>query len=444
MIPRVPSQSKRAEAFVPPAHFAHDPVANDYDAFFSVLDFEVVPERDESKPWPGRRPHPERAYVKAQLVMIREKIEYHTELRRFLVQHPALVLRLGFRPMVDPASPWGFDVERTVPCARHLRRKLQYGDNGTLKAILAGTVAALRAEVPGLGETVSQDVKHIYAWVRENNPKAYVKDRYDPERQPRGDPDCKLGVKRRRNQGEEEQDEHKEFLWGYGTGITAAKVGQDVECVLAEHTQTFNENDVTYFQPLMDQTCANLGFHPTNLAADAAFDAWYVYEPFAQRGGLACVPLNLRGHSEPKLGPHGFHLCDDGREMVGSYVYEDRTRGYPAQVERCPLLFPNPTGETCGVNHEQFQKGIGCVKYKNLSAGAKMRITLDRESLEYKAIYDQRTASERIHSQAVALGIERPKVRNFQSVQNRNTLIYIVINANALHRIRAGKARAPT
>ena len=105
MIPRVSSQFKRAEAFIPPAHFAHDPVANDYDVFFSVLNFEVVPERDESKPWPGNPPHPERAYVKAQLVMIREKIEYHTELRRFLVRHPDLVLRLGFRPAVDPNSP---------------------------------------------------------------------------------------------------------------------------------------------------------------------------------------------------------------------------------------------------------------------------------------------------------------------------------------------------
>jgi hypothetical protein len=73
-----------------------------------------------------------------------------------------------------------------------------------------------------------------------------------------------------------------------------------------------------------------------------------------------------------------------------------------------------------------------------------MRITLDRKSPEYEAIYDQRTAAERINSQAVALGIERPKVRNARSVQNRNTLIYIVINANALHRVRAGKTQAPT
>ncbi len=98
MVLQVPALFKWAEPFVPLAHFADDPVANDYDEFFSVLDFEVVPERDESKPWPGSPPHPERAYVKAQLVMIREKIAYHTDLRRFLVKHPALVLRLDFAP----------------------------------------------------------------------------------------------------------------------------------------------------------------------------------------------------------------------------------------------------------------------------------------------------------------------------------------------------------
>ncbi len=63
-----------------------------------------------------------------------------------------------------------------------------------------------------------------------------MKECYDPERQPRGDPDCKLGIKRRHNQGEEDQDERKEYLWGYGTGIAVSKVGE-AECILAEHTQ---------------------------------------------------------------------------------------------------------------------------------------------------------------------------------------------------------------
>ena len=65
-----------------------------------------------------------------------------------------------------------------------------------------------------------------------------------------------------------------------------------------------------------------------------------------------------------------------------------------------------------------------------------MRVTLDRESPLYKAIYAQRTSTERINSQSKALGIKRPKVRNLHSVRNLNTLTYLVINARALQRAR--------
>ena len=60
-----------------------------------------------------------------------------------------------------------------------------------------------------------------------------------------------------------------------------------------------------------------------------------------------------------------------------------------------------------------------------------MRVHLERESDAYKQLYKKRTASERINSQAKALGIERPKVRNGDSVVNLNTVTYIVINARA-------------
>ena len=52
------------------------------------------------------------------------------------------------------------------------------------------------------------------------------------------------------------------------------------------------------------------------------------------------------------------------------------------------------------------------------------------------------TASGRINSQAKALGIEHPKVRNGDSIVNLNTLTYIVINARALQRVRNLKAQA--
>ena len=67
--------------------------------------------------------------------------------------------------------------------------------------------------------------------------------------------------------------------------------------------------------------------------------------------------------------------------------------------------------------------------------GARIRYQLDRESEQYKAIYKQRTAVERIFSQAVALGIERPKLRNQRAIANQNTLTYILINLRAIQRM---------
>lgn len=114
-----------------------------------------------------------------------------TELRRFLVKHPLLVLELGFIPVYDPEQPYGFDVEQTVPCDRWLRHKQQKMPNEILQGLFKKTVAALQAEIPGLGQRIVADVKHIYAWVKENNPREFISNRFDPSQQPSGDPDCR-------------------------------------------------------------------------------------------------------------------------------------------------------------------------------------------------------------------------------------------------------------
>jgi hypothetical protein len=47
--------------------------------------------------------------------------------------------------------------------------------------------------------------------------------------------------------------------------------------------------------------------------------------------------------------------------------------------------------------------------------------------------------------QAVALGIERPKLRNRASIANHNTLLYVLINLYAWQRVRTQrKERAAT
>jgi hypothetical protein len=414
----------------------HDAIVQRYRALFALVEWQVLPNPSPDRSRPGKRPHPESAYIKALLIKITEGYDYCSRLRTFLVEHPLLVLELGFRPVLNCELPYGFDVQRTVPSERWLREKQRTLDPRHLQDLLHATVHALQEEIPGLGEVVAFDVKHQYAWVRENNLRESIKDRFCKERQPRGDPDCRVGVKSSTNQEQADgsKKERKEYLWGSGSGIVTATIAGYGDVVLAEFTQPFNESDVSYYLPLSIQTVAVLGRFPLHVTADAAYDAWYVYQTCAHREGIAAIPLNGHGHEDVPRDRDGVPLCPIGLRMHPTYRFL-HTKGYQAQRYRCPLLFPQRTGQTC--EHDQFLKDKGCVKDINSEKGGLMRAMLDRSSPLYRAVYRQRTSAERINSQAKARGIERPKVRQGDAVRRLNTLTYILINVKALARARA-------
>ncbi|MGH2507082.1 MAG: transposase [Ktedonobacteraceae bacterium] len=413
------------------AQITHDPLVQDYRTFFALLDWSAGDLWERERSARGRPPHPESTYLKAFLLRIREGMIYTTQLRRFLLRHPFLIIELGFHLVLDPTAPYGFDIEQTVPCEYWLREKLRRFDQTVLQTLLAGTVKALQEEIPGLGETVAFDVKHLYAWVKENNERVYVPDRYDKTQRLAGDPDCRLGVKRSTNQEQPDGSTKakKELLWGYGTGVAVSTIAEYGTVVLAEYTQPFNETDITYFRPLYHQAALALNQFPTNLAADAAYDAWYVYEAAARHGGIAAVPLNQHSKTPFARQADGTPLCPIGLPMHPTKQF-NHTYGYRAQRFQCPLLFPEKTGQTC--THEQFVKGKGCVKDVNWELGGIQRVTLDRKSFLSHALYRQRTGCERVNARAKELGIERPRVRNGRSVAHLNTLIYVIVNLRVL------------
>ena len=140
----------------------HDPLVQRYRAYFALFDWSVVPEPVIDPCQPGKRPHPQSAYVKAFLLKLEEGLVTCTQLRRFLHEHPLLVLELGFRPVLNHNLPYGFDVGKTVPTARWLRAKQHGLPQPVLQSLLGATVRDLREEIPGLGEVVAFDVTHIY------------------------------------------------------------------------------------------------------------------------------------------------------------------------------------------------------------------------------------------------------------------------------------------
>jgi hypothetical protein len=451
-----------------PSFVQNCPVAQKYLSLLGPLPWSVFPERPSDRPWPGPAPQPRAPFVAAFLVQVVEQKPSHGALRTFLVEHPALVWLLGFPLVADKNAPHGFDVQASVPDRRRLGRVLRELSDGALQWLLDQTVDLIRTSLPaevaaGFGQTVSGDTKHILAWVRENNPKAFVKEgRYDKTRQPKGDRDCKLGVKSRANRSPsaaEDAADHTtpasepvpasalpvgaECYWGYASGVMVTQLPGYGEVVLAEHTDTFDKADVSYFQPLMAATTRRLGCHPTHGAFDAAFDAWYVHQPFYEAGGFAAVPFVQKGKATTRsFDSAGRLLCAAGLVMPRLMTFADRTTSLVPQTRGkwgCPLVQPAVSGACCPINHPRWPSG-GCTTTMGTSDGARLRYTLDRQSASYKEVYRQRTATERINSQATALGIERPRLRNRLSISHRNTLIYVLLNLRTLQRIRAQAA----
>jgi hypothetical protein len=459
-------------------------VAVKYLRLFGPLDWERLPERPDQRFSLDCPPLSYAPLVAAYLVKIDQHIPYMADLREYLVEHPALVWVLGFPLVTSSAFSWGFDVEASLPTHRHLSRMLRGLPNTALQFLLDETVRLLRAELgdetPDFGDCISLDTKHIIAWVKQNNPKAYIQGgRYHKEQQPAGDPDCRLGCKRKRNQATGQPAveawptpktdpvpakhlEVGEYYWGYASGVVATKIPDWGEFVLAELTQPFDQSDVSYFQPLMTVVERRLGHPPRFGAFDAAFDAFYIYEYFANAGGFAAVPLTERGRQGTRtFSPEGLPLCQAGLPMPLRYTFWCRTTLIPHQRGRyaCPLRFPGPPGEAtcaaptgagrtspppsgqpCPVSHKNWAKQ-GCVTTLATSPGARIRYQIDRDSQPYKDVYKQRTATERVNSRAVEFGIERPKLRNGVSIANHNTLTYVLINLHALQRVRQRKAK---
>jgi len=448
-----------------PKYAAETAVVNRTLDLVGPLDWPHFPERNLQRHW-SQPAVSYAAFTGAMLVKLNEGLYSMGDLRQYLVEHPGLIPLLGFSVVRSKAHSYGFDPDNSLPTQRHLTRMLREVPNATLQFLLNDSLRLARQELQQhnltMGECISLDTKHILAWVKENNPKAFVEQRFDKTKQPAGDPDCKMGCKRKHNQHKKQpagQDPRStpttnpqsaenlklgEFYWGYGSGVVVTKIPAWGELVIAELTQTFDHADVSYFFPLMTLTEQRLGFRPRFGTFDAAFDAWYVYHFFHRDedpAAFAAVPFSEKGGYKAhgrKFSSDGLPICAAGLPMPLQLTYTDRTTCIVAHERGkyvCPLQHPQRTAETCPVNHKTWNKN-GCTAMMPTSIGARLRYTLDREGQTYKDIYKQRTATERINSQAKALGIERPHIRNGKAIANLNTLIYILINLRLLQRIR--------
>ena len=291
---------------------------------------------------------------------------------------------MGFPLAPAPHHPYGFNAQASLPTERHFTRLLRTLPNAALQFLLADSVRLISAELTARAlpapQCISLDTKHIIAWVKENNPKQYVEDRYRQNQAAQGRSRLSARLQappqsRRRaaRSAADTQDQScpaaqtkvGEFYWGYGSGVVVIKVPGLGEFVLAELTQPFDQADVSYFFPLMAEAEQRLGYRPRHATFDAAFDAWYVYAHFHRPDdpdAFAAVPFTEKGGykaGQRHFDAQGLPLCAAGLAMPLKFTFTDRTT-CSVEHERgkyvCPLRFPAKTADVCPANHKTGPK----------------------------------------------------------------------------------------
>ena len=344
--------------------------------------------------------------VCAFLVMKCEGFTQITDLADYLDNNRIIAHYCGFNIMEPLPSYWTYD------------RFLKKLDNGELKEIMAELVKKLYELGIVDASFIGLDSTPVAANTKQNNPKSFVKGKFDPENHPKADPDCALGVHTASNQHNEK---NYEFYWGYKSHVL-------VDCIsglpLYELTTPANIMDPTVVEKILRSANAVLPIRECIFIGDKAYDVKAVYNLLRDvYEGEAVIPLNKRNTKNPQMLPSGNPICEAGLAMNKDGKTSDGHGGL-RQKFCCPFR-QSKTGE-CPCNHKNWNNGKknrGCTKYKTIPSD--YRLSIDRECFHFKRLYALRTECERYNSRFKATGQERLWVRNASSAANLNTLAHI-------------------
>jgi transposase len=385
------------------------PKARFYDELFIHLDLSCVTHAKT-----GRKSQKE-ALLCSFILMKLERFSQITDLHDYLSNNLLI------------AHYCGFDITKPLPSYWTFDRFIRNLDNRILKEIMQTQVLKL-AEL-GIIDTsfVGLDSTPIMANTNQNNPKSFAKNKHNPENQPRADKDCRLGVRTASNQHNEK---NYEFYWGYKNHVLS-------DCItglpIYELTTPANVADCTVALDILAVTHSFLPITECSFIADKAYDVKDIYNTVKDvYQGECFIPLNQRNTKNLKLLPVGYPLCEADLMMIKDG--KDRSRNRLRQKFSCP--FKKSDDDTaCPCNHSKYvrtpgKKSRGCVK--KITIPDDYRLSIDRQSVEFKSVYALRTECERYNSRFKSTGQERLWVRNGNSVANLNTIAHISLLAIAI------------
>ena len=181
----------------------------------------------------------------------------------------------------------GFNIMRPLPSYWMYDRFLKKMDNVALKEIMAAQVKKLYEMETVDASFIGLDSTPVAANTKQNNPKSFTKDKFNPEKQPKADPDCASGVHSASNQHNERR---YAFYWGYKSHVL-------VDCIsglpLFELTTPTNTTDASVIPDILRSADAVLSLRECTFLGDKGYDVKTVCNLVKDAyEGEAVIPLN--------------------------------------------------------------------------------------------------------------------------------------------------------
>jgi len=371
-----------------------------YNKLFQNLDLSKIQPAEIAHT--GRKPTDFHALIRACIVMKCERFAQISDLWDYLNNNRIIAYLCGF----------GLE----VPSYSVLQRFIKDLDHQILEKLMQQQV--LECAKTGLitAKILAEDSTPIYANVVNNNPKTFMDSKFSNANPPKGDKDCKLGFHANSNAIGETKGE---FYWGYKEHILIDVLSGLPICCL---TTGANVHDSAVALDILAKTHGFLPLSYIKFLADKAFDSGDIYEKIAKLyKGKCFIPLNLRAKKSKTISENGIPFCEDELAMV-----KNGTRfknGSNFQRFTCPFNWKFKG--KCPI-----ERSKGCDCYLPLEKS--LRLSINRETRLFKRTYAMRTETERYNSRFKALGTENPSVRNFNSIQNLNTIAHISLLTVAL------------
>ena len=384
-----------------------------FEIFFDTLDLRAI-ERSRTR---GRRPTDKANILRALIFKNLRGLPTLSDLVTELLERPSLAYILGFEPGI-------------IPPVERFSHFLREEDNRLLQRIRENLIKRLISSGEIKGSHLSLDTCPIKANVRQNNLKTNVKNRFNKNFIPKGDPDARLGAFAVfSGKGKKVQ-----YFWGYKNHIiNDAKQ----ELPLVEITKPANVHGSILAIQSLRYAKETLGLQPKAVIGDSEFDSSPILEYILdEMRAKPVIAKNPRGGapSTTKLSSKGVPICIAGFEMASRGVFYDKIQKRWRHKFICPIRGSKKFAKKhpyCPWFHPKFIQGSGCYRYIRVDVDDSIRHRIDYGSEEFKRIYNLRTSSERVFSRLLSVLMQEPTVKGLVSTANSCTIAHITVLAVA-------------